>query len=203
VNRGVDEPYRLFTSRSEYRLLLRQDNALRRLLPVAERLGLLTGEELGRAARRLAREDDVLDLARRSSVCAGLANDLLSASGSPATAEAHTVATLAKRPGVSIQTLFAGLGEQLSADECEWADIEIKYAGYLTRERAAAERLSKLDEFSLPDGLEYSAFNSMSYEARQKLSAQRPATLGQASRIPGVSPSDLQCLVVEVLKLRG
>jgi tRNA uridine 5-carboxymethylaminomethyl modification enzyme len=203
VSRGVDEPYRLFTSRSEYRLLLRQDNALRRLLPLADRLGLLTEDELRRAERRLTREEEVLDLAQRSSISAEPANDLLSAAGSSPISEAQTVAALAKRPGVSIQSLFSRLGAELGAEECEWADIEFKYAGYLARERAAAERLSRLDNFGLPDDLAYARFKTLSFEARQKLAAQRPASLGQASRIPGVSPSDLQALVVEVLKLRG
>lgn len=203
VSRGVDEPYRLFTSRSEYRLLLRQDNALRRLLPLAQRLGLLLPDELRRAERRLAREDAVLELARGSSISAEPANDILAAAGSPATMEAQTVASLAKRPGVSVQALLSVLGENLDSEVCEWADIELKYAGYLARERAAADRISKLDDFGLPCDLQYSSFKTLSFEARQKLSAQRPASLGQASRIPGVSPSDLQSLVVEVLKLRA
>jgi tRNA uridine 5-carboxymethylaminomethyl modification enzyme len=202
VNRGVDEPYRLFTSRSEYRLLLRQDNALRRLLPVADRLGLLAADELGRAERRLARENEVLELAQQSSIAAATANEILMATAATPTSEAQTVASLAKRPRVSLRALLSQVGEEVPAEECEWADIELKYAGYLARERAAAERLSKLNEFSLPGDLEYSAFKTISFEARQKLSAQRPASLGHASRIPGVSPSDLQSLVVEVLKLR-
>jgi tRNA uridine 5-carboxymethylaminomethyl modification enzyme len=202
VNRGVDEPYRLFTSRSEYRLLLRQDNALRRLLPVADRLGLLAADELGRAERRLARENEVLELAQQSSIAAATANEILMATAATPTSEAQTVASLAKRPRVSLRALLSQVGEEVPAEECEWADIELKYAGYLARERAAAERLSKLNEFSLPGDLEYSAFKTISFEARQKLSAQRPASLGHASRIPGVSPSDLQALVVEVLKLR-
>jgi tRNA uridine 5-carboxymethylaminomethyl modification enzyme len=202
VNRGVDEPYRLFTSRSEYRLLLRQDNALRRLLPLAARLGVLTPEELERAERRLQRENEVLDLAHRSSVPAAVANGVLGDAGSAPTAETQTIACLGKRPGVSIRALFSSLGEGIEPEECEWADIELKYSGYLARERAAAERISKLDSFSLPGSLEYGAFKTLSFEARQKLAAQRPTSLGQARRIPGVSPRDLQSLVLEVLKLR-
>jgi tRNA uridine 5-carboxymethylaminomethyl modification enzyme len=203
VNRGVDEPYRLFTSRSEYRLLLRQDNALRRLLPLAAQLGVLTPEERGRAERRLAREDEVLDLAHRWSIGAAEANDVLAEAGSALTSETQAIASLAKRPGISLRALFSTLGEEIEPEECEWADIELKYSGYLARERGAAERISKLDGFTLPSGLEYEGFKTLSFEARQKLTAQRPTSLGQASRIPGVSPSDIQCLVVEVLKLRG
>jgi tRNA uridine 5-carboxymethylaminomethyl modification enzyme len=203
VHRGVDEPYRLFTSRSEYRLLLRQDNALRRLLPLAERLGLLLPDELRRAQCRLAREDEILGLAHHTSISVEPANHILAAAGSSLTTEAQTVASLAKRPGVSVRALFLGVGEQVEPDECEWAEIELKYAGYLARERAAADRLSQLDGFRLPANLEYSSFKTLSFEARQKLAAQRPGSLGQASRIPGVSPSDLQSLVVQVLKSRG
>ena len=85
----------------------------------------------------------------------------------------------------------------------EWADIELKYSGYLTRERAAASRLSQMEEFVLPDGLEYDGLTTLSFEARQKLTIVRPGSLGQAGRIPGVSPSDLQSLVMEVLKRRA
>jgi tRNA uridine 5-carboxymethylaminomethyl modification enzyme len=202
VNRGVDEPYRLFTSRSEYRLLLRQDNALRRLLPLAEQLRLLDSAELRRAEGRLGREDKMLDLAFTLSIPAEPANDILMAAGSSPTLEAQIVASLAKRPGVSVRSLFASAGFEVDPEECEWADIELKYSGYLARERAAADRLAKLDDFALPDDLEYLALKTLSFEARQKLAARRPASLGQAGRIPGVSPSDLQSLVVEVLKLR-
>jgi len=203
VNRGVDEPYRLFTSRSEFRLLLRQDNALRRLLPLAERLGLLQCDELRGAELRLSQEEDVLELAQRVSIPADVANEVLAESGSSPTTETQSVAALARRPGVSVQSLLSRMGEEVDRESCEWADIELKYSGYLSRERAAAERLSRLDSFSLPEDLEYQAFKTLSFEARQKLAAQRPASLGQAGRIPGVSPSDLHSLVVEVLKLRG
>jgi tRNA uridine 5-carboxymethylaminomethyl modification enzyme len=202
VNRGVDEPYRLFTSRSEFRLLLRQDNALRRLLPLIDRLGLLQPDELRHAEVRLSREDDILDLSERMLICVDLANEVLAESGSSPTAETQSVAALAKRPGVPLRSLLSRVGEVVDGETCEWADIELKYSGYLTRERATAERLARLESFSLPEDLEYQALNTLSFEAREKLAAHRPASLGQAGRIPGVSPSDLHSLVVEVLKLR-
>lgn len=203
VSRGVDEPYRLFTSRSEFRLLLRQDNALRRLLPLAERLGLLTDDERRSADHRLRCEDDVLDLARRTPIDPSCANPILLDAQSPSISETHPVASLARRPGVSVQALLTATGLAVDPDSSEWADIELKYGGYLARERAAAGRLAQMDGFVLPVDLEYSSLATLSFEARQKLDAARPASLGQAGRIPGVSPSDLHSLVMEVLKLRA
>ena len=203
VHRGVDEPYRLFTSRSEYRLLLRQDNALRRLLPLAERLGLLTDAELSGAEQRLRSEDAVLELAERTSIEASAANPVLAGSGSPPIADRTEIAELARRPGVSTAALLAAAGQTIGEDTVEWADIELKYAGYLRRERSAAGRLAHMEEFALPVELQYRSLTTLSFEAREKLQLVKPASLGQAGRIPGVSPSDLQSLVMEVLKMRG
>jgi tRNA uridine 5-carboxymethylaminomethyl modification enzyme len=202
VGRGVDEPYRLFTSRSEYRLLLRQDNALRRLLPLATRLGLLNDQELRGAERRLRSEKEVLDLAESTVLDAEAANPLLRHFGSSPISERLRVADLARRPNVPTASLLEAAGVGVNAEEADWADIELKYGGYLVRERAAASRMAGMNEFSLPEELEYRGLTTLSYEAREKLQSLRPATLGHASRIPGVSRSDLQSLVMEVLKLR-
>ncbi len=202
VSRGVDEPYRLFTSRSEHRLLLRQDNALRRLLPVAERLGLLSDDERRIAEERLRGEDALLDLARTTSVGAEAANPVLLASGSTPVDAPARVSELAKRPGVSASVLLQAAGVEPPAGDWEWAEIEIKYAGYLARERAAALRLRQMDHLPLPPELDYRALSTISFEAREKLHALRPESLGQAGRIPGVSPSDLQGLVIEILRRR-
>ncbi len=202
VTRGVDEPYRLFTSRSEYRLLLRQDNALRRLLPVAERLELLSGEERRMADRRLRREEEVRSLAEETRIAPEQVNGSLDLIGQASLATATRVAELGRRHGVSLRHLLAMGGVDVDPEACEWAEIEIKYAGYIARERQAAARLSQLEGFTLPDGLDYTALQTVSFEAREKLQAARPASLGQASRIPGVSPSDLQSLVIEVVKRR-
>jgi tRNA uridine 5-carboxymethylaminomethyl modification enzyme len=201
VNRGVDEPYRLFTSRSEYRLLLRQDNALRRLLPLAERLGVLDEGELRTAGHRLAKEDDVLSEAHQISLDAASANAVLTEYRSTPVIETHRVAELARRPGVPLDALLQAAGIE-AVGEYRWADIELKYEGYLAREHAAARRMSELNDFVLPRALAYRTLLTLSYEAREKLHQARPASLGHASRIPGVSPSDLQNLVVEVLRLR-
>jgi tRNA uridine 5-carboxymethylaminomethyl modification enzyme len=202
VNRGVDEPYRLFTSRSEYRLLLRQDNALRRLLPAALRLGLLEQGELRTAEERLAREDAIMTEAQETSVDSASANAVLTAFGSTPVAETHRVADLARRPGVPLDALLLASGIEPPAEDWRWADIELKYSGYLAREHASARRLSELNDFVLPQSLAYRTILTLSYEAREKLHRTRPISLGQASRVPGVSPSDLQNLVAEVLRLR-
>ena len=202
VSRGVDEPYRLFTSRSEYRLLLRQDNALRRLLPVAERLGLLLEEELRAAHSRLSREDDVMEETHCNYLEVAAANEVLTAYGSTPVQETHRISALARRPGVPVRELFSAAGLEVAESDCEWADIELKYAGYLAREKANARRLSDLSEFTLAPTLAYRSFLTLSYEAREKLHLVRPTSLGQAAGIPGVSPSDLQNLIVEVLRLQ-
>jgi tRNA uridine 5-carboxymethylaminomethyl modification enzyme len=202
VSRGVDEPYRLFTSRSEYRLLLRQDNALRRLLPVAERYGLLTADEMRNAEGRLRREEGILAVSRETAVSPDAVNPLLAEAGSREIAEPIRVAELAKRPGVTLRDLLRRAGQQVEDGEEQWAELEIKYGGYLARERNAADRLREMDDFALPAELPYQQLRALSFEARQKLDRARPESLGQAGRIPGVSPADLQALVLEVVKRR-
>jgi tRNA uridine 5-carboxymethylaminomethyl modification enzyme len=202
VSRGVDEPYRLFTSRSEYRLLLRQDNALRRLLPIADRLNLLSSEERCLAEKRLYAEEEVRTVAESAAMTPAEANPVLKGRGSSEIVETRRIADLARRPEVPLLELLEKLGLAPSDGSHEWAEIELKYAGYLAKEQSAAARLAQMEEFRLPDGIEYRQLGTLSYEAREKLERIRPRSLGQASRIPGVSPSDLQSLILEVLKQR-
>ena len=200
VTKGVDEPYRLFTSRSEYRLLLRQDNALRRLMPIAERLGTLSQGELDLAEVRLRAEEAVQAIAEETNISPALANPVLQACGSPGIAEPVRIADLARRPGVPLTALLGGAGIEQSPEETGWADMEYKYSGYLARERSAAARLTQMEEFSIPRDLEYRDLTTLAFEAREKLHLLRPETLGRASRIPGISPSDLHCLILEVAR---
>jgi tRNA uridine 5-carboxymethylaminomethyl modification enzyme len=201
VSRGVDEPYRLFTSRSEFRLLLRQDNALRRLLPLARSLGLLHPNELRAAESRLEAEERTLQLADDTVLTPEQANLALAEVGATLIDSRQRVSELARRPGVGLADLFraGGLDEELAT---EWADIELKYGGYLSRERRSAQRMAEMDGLRIPENMRYDGLHALSFEARQKLSVARPETLGQAGRIPGVSPSDLQNLVLAVVKSR-
>ena len=203
VTRGVDEPYRLFTSRSEFRLLLRQDNALRRLVPLAERLGLLTSDELRAAERRLDAEESALRLARETTITPEEAAGPLAESGTTL-AEGDRIAVIAKRPGVSLAALFAaaGVGTEAASEAILAAEIEIKYDGYLAREREAAARLAELAAFVLPPDLPYLELRTLATEARQKLDRVRPGSLAQAARVPGVTPSDLHNLVLEATRWR-
>jgi tRNA uridine 5-carboxymethylaminomethyl modification enzyme len=203
VTRGVDEPYRLFTSRSEFRLLLRQDNALRRLLPLAERLGLLTDAELRAAEGRLDAEVSVLNVARETTITPAQASRPLAQSGTELT-EGDRIAVVARRPGVSLGALLsaAGVADGAPAEAVLAAEIEIKYDGYLARERAAAARLAELASFALPTDLPYLDLRTLATEARQKLDRVRPTSLAQAARVPGVTPSDLHNLVLEATRWR-
>jgi tRNA uridine 5-carboxymethylaminomethyl modification enzyme len=202
VTRGVDEPYRLFTSRAEFRLLLRQDNALRRLFPLAQRLGLLTDAECRAAAARLEEEEKLLTVAHEILVTPDQANAVLGeAAPLP---QSERVSVLARRPGVSLASLLACTDrrEGWSDDAVLAASIELKYDGYIAREREAAKKLAELAAFALPADLPYLELKSLATEARQKLDRVRPTSLAQAGRIPGVSPSDLHNLVVETMRWR-
>ena len=200
ITRGVDEPYRLFTSRSEYRLLLRQDNALRRLGPMAQSLGLLTAEEQEILCSRVHAEEAARDLAQNTSISPVEAHDVLELCGSPQLGAAVRVSELARRPEVPLASMFEALGVSFPEDVVASADIEFKYAGYLLKERMGAERLSQLDGFILPPGIDYRSLKSLAYEARERLQDLQPKTLGQAGRVPGVSPSDLQNLLMEIAR---
>ncbi len=204
VTRGVDEPYRLFTSRSEFRLTVRQDNALRRLAHVTGSLGLLTSVEHARVRERIAAEDEVLRMARSTSITPDRANPLLEERGSQPIGQSVRLAELAKRHGVSLRELVRAAEVEVSAEHAVFTsvELELKYAGYFARERTQAEKLRRMSHLVLPSDLPYDLFRSLSTEARQKLAVRRPTTLAQAASVPGVSQSDLQNLLIELERVR-
>ncbi|HWK88888.1 MAG TPA: tRNA uridine-5-carboxymethylaminomethyl(34) synthesis enzyme MnmG, partial [Longimicrobium sp.] len=206
VTKGTDEPYRLFTSRAEFRLTLRQDNALQRLSPIAAERGLLTDEQRRVMEERLRVAEEVERWITRTNVAPDAANAVLEPAGSSPIREPVRLSALLKRPNLPAEALFAAAGgapeadPHYRADALVTAEMELRYGGYLEKEKERAEALRRQADFPLPDSLPYPELHSLSFEARQKLARIRPATLAQAGRIPGVSPSDLQNLVMEVRK---
>jgi tRNA uridine 5-carboxymethylaminomethyl modification enzyme len=204
VTRGVDEPYRLFTSRSEFRLTVRQDNALRRLSPIGCALGLFSPTEESVIARRLAAEAEARRLAEGTSIRPEQAMPVLSPVNSAPLAHSVRIAEVARRQDIALADLFkaVGVGDDLPLDAVVSTELELKYAGYFERERAQADKLRRMGHLVLDPSLPYGEMRSLSFEARQKLSAVQPHSLAQAAGISGVSPTDLQNLVIEIEKRR-
>ena len=200
VTRGVDEPYRLFTSRSEFRLTVRQDNALQRLAPIAFKLGLYSEAERAIADRKVGEVREAIALAESTSIRPEEADPILVRAGGSPLKHGMKISEVAKRNGVALSDLFAaaGVARKLSAHSVLSAELEIKYAGYFERERSHADRMARMGAMKLDADLPYAGMSMLSFEARQKLAGIRPRTLAQASSIPGVNPTDLQNLVIEV-----
>lgn len=206
VTKGTDEPYRIFTSRAEYRLALREDNVDLRLREVGGRLGLVGEEETGRVVNKRSRISETLRLlaARRIDPGDGI-NRLLSSRGTSPIRQKTSLRDLLRRPGIGLSDLieFEPALEGISPEVAEQAEIEVKYEGFLARQKTAADRLRKLEEIPVPDGFDYSSLPGLKTEIREKLASRRPVDLGQASRIPGVTPAAISILMVWLKKFSG
>lgn len=204
VTKGVDEPYRMFTSRAEYRILLRQDNADRRLTPLGRRVGLVSDERWAAfeaSERRIAAVERYLN---ETTAAPEEVNGYLCSVGESPIAQRKRLGELLLRTGVTLSglagalPLFARYLQEIGAErETEQAvEIGVKYAGYIERERMVAEKMKRLEGIRIPADFNFNALGSVSIEARQKLTRIRPLTIAQASRIPGVSPADINVLLV-------
>lgn len=206
VMKGVDEPYRMFTSRAEYRILLRQDNADERLTPIGESIGLVTEHRAHLLREKMSRIDDFVKFLRETSYAPADINTYLESIGSSPVSQPGRLSEILARPGVNVEGLTGVCGvlndymNRQPTDRLREivssVEIAIKYRGYIDRERENAEKLHRLDRLKLPADCDYMSMTALSTEARQKLDRMRPTSIAQASRIPGVSPSDINVLLL-------
>lgn len=208
VTKGVDEPYRMFTSRAEYRLLLRHDNAAERLSALGHGLGLLSGEQLATVEEKQRKLAEYTGLLESIQVRAGEESDVhLESLGTTPLEESVSAARLLRRPQISFDDLLRMLSdddrERLAAapsDVVEQLGVQARYEGYIRRQQAEIRRHRATETLPVPDGFDYWPLEGLTYEAKDKLSRLRPATLGQASRVPGVSPADISVLLVHLYR---
>lgn len=203
ITKGTEEPYRMFTSRAEYRTLLRQDNADFRLTPKSYEIGLASKERLVNMEKKQAEADAFIHFFKTTSVSPELANPILESKDSATVKQSDKMVRMFSRPRITmddmkkIPAVFDYIHDnQLSDEVLEQTEIQVKYAGYIEKEKSNADKLNRLEGISIPDNFDYSKLKSLSFEAKEKLSTIRPTTISQASRISGVSPNDISVLLV-------
>ena len=204
VTKGVDEPYRMFTSRAEYRILLRQDNADQRLTPLGHQLGLISEKRYEKFEEKISLLKSLISYTREQSVKISEIQDYLISRNLPPISQGKKIFELALRNEITLFSLIDALPKfkkfikqnNITQEIIEEAEIEIKYSGYIEREKSVAEKLHRLENIAIPATFDYSQMQSLTIEARQKLEKIRPTTIAQASRIPGVSPADINVLLM-------
>ncbi|KAA0990633.1 tRNA uridine-5-carboxymethylaminomethyl(34) synthesis enzyme MnmG [Dyadobacter aurulentus] len=204
INKGTEEPYRMFTSRAEYRTLLRQDNADIRLTEKGYEIGLAGQDRLDAVKRKQQEVDDIISLFASTKVTPDEINGALEAMDTALLREKTTLSQLLKRPQISVEKLaahseiVAGLIADFKEDSVQQAEINLKYDSYIEKEMLLVDKMNRLENLNIIDNFNYDVVTSLSYEGREKLKRTRPSTIGQASRISGVSPSDISVLMLYI-----
>ena len=205
VTKGVDEPYRMFTSRAEYRILLRQDNADLRLTPIGYEIGLISAENWEKFAEKKSLVESLISYAHEQSVKISEIESYLKSKNLEPLTQGRKLYALVSRNEFSFAELIEALPKvkrfveknNITPEIVEQAEIQIKYKGYIEREKLLAEKLRRLENIVIPEGFDFTQMNALTIEARQKLTKIRPQTIGQASRIPGVSPADINVMLIK------
>lgn len=205
ITKSVDEPYRMFTSRAEYRILLRQDNADARLTEKGYNIGLVTEERLNHYKKKYEKVNELVDFLKTTNISPEKINGLLESKGTPGIANKMRLAQILTRPQINLTDMINtidslknnyDLSVESTRNIVEEAEIIVKYEGYIEKEREVADKLNRLEDVKLSPNFDYYALNSLTMEAREKLTKHKPQTLGQASRISGISPADISVIAV-------